>query len=302
MQHRQTPADADRLASALVALARIVQATGYEFVTPTPATHARVNARPGAEWAAGLRDVLGWSRPFRTGAVPPPVMDAMKAAGVLAPYQDGWRCLVRLSTLDGLLFVHSAYPTEAADAVFFGPDTYRFAQAISGAMDRTVGRAVDIGCGAGPGAILIARDHRLASVFAVDINDHALALTRVNATLAGVSVEAVNSNLLTDLPGTFDLIVPTRPIWWTRLPAPIAMAAATLGAGLSLAILESGITRLAARGHAAALHRGRNRERARPVARRRRRPTCRFGPELELPRNGPRRVRRGTGGRRLRFG
>ena len=94
--------------------------------------------------------------------------------------------------------------------MFFGPDTYRFAQAISGAMDRTVGRAVDIGCGAGPGAILIARDHRLASVFAVDINDHALALTRVNATLAGVSVEAVNSNLLTDLPGTFDLIVANR--------------------------------------------------------------------------------------------
>ena len=241
MQDIQSPADADRL----VVLARAVQATGYEFVTPTPATHARVNARAGNAWAADLRGVFGWSRPFRAGLLPPQIMDAMTAAGVLARHREGWRSLVRLSTLDGLLFLHSAYPTEAPDAVFFGPDTYRFARAIVGAMDRTVGRAVDIGCGAGPGAILIARDHGLASVFAVDINDNALVLTRANAALAGVTVEPVNSDLLTGLTGTFDLIVANPPYLVDPASRTYRHGGGDLGAGLSLAILESGMTRLA---------------------------------------------------------
>ena len=38
---------------------------------------------------------------------------------------------VRFSTIGNQLFVHSAFPTEQADAVFFGPDTYRFARAIA---------------------------------------------------------------------------------------------------------------------------------------------------------------------------
>ncbi len=233
---------------ALVTLARAVQATGYAFVTPTPATHARVNARPGAAWASDLRDVFGWSRPFRGGTVPPGILDAMRAARVLVPHGEGWRSLVRLSSLDGLLFLHSAYPTEAADAVFFGPDTYRFAQAIVGVLDRPVGRAVDIGSGAGPGAVLIARDHRLAAVFAVDINDGALQLTRANAALAGVSVQAVRSDLLTALPGVFDLIVANPPYLVDPAARAYRHGGGPLGAGLSLAILDAAIGRLASGG------------------------------------------------------
>lgn len=234
--------------ASLVALARAVQATGYAFVTPTPATHARVNARPGAAWASDLRDVFGWSRPFRGSTVPPGILDAMQAACVLVPHGEGWRSLVRLSSLDGLLFLHSAYPTEAADAVFFGPDTYRFAQAIVGVLDRPVGRAVDVGCGAGPGAVLIAREHRLATVSAVDINDGALHLTRANAALAGVSVEAVHSDLLTAVPGVFDLIVANPPYLVDPAARAYRHGGGPLGAGLSLAILDAAITRLAAGG------------------------------------------------------
>ena len=39
--------------------------TGYAFTTVTPATHAHVNARPRNAEARTLRDVFGWSRPFR---------------------------------------------------------------------------------------------------------------------------------------------------------------------------------------------------------------------------------------------
>ena len=44
----------------------------------TPATVARVNARPGNEWARDLRDVFGWSRPFADGVVPPGLVEAMR--------------------------------------------------------------------------------------------------------------------------------------------------------------------------------------------------------------------------------
>ncbi len=67
-----TAADAD---GALLRLAAAVRATGYRFTTVTPATHARVNARPGNAGARGLEDVFGWSRPFRPEILPPALFD-----------------------------------------------------------------------------------------------------------------------------------------------------------------------------------------------------------------------------------
>ncbi len=231
--------------TALVALARAIQATGYEFVTPTPATHARVVARAESAMARDLRDVFGWSRPFAAGVLPNAVMEVAEAAGVLVPASEGWQSLVRLSSLDGLLFIHSAYPTTEADSVFFGPDTYRFARAIAALPDRPVRRAVDIGCGAGPGAILIARAHPAAEIVAVDINDAALRLTRANAALAGVKVEAVNSDLLRGVPGEFDLIVANPPYLVDPAARAYRHGGGELGADLSLAILDAGVERLA---------------------------------------------------------
>ena len=148
---------------ALLRLAAALRDGGYRFVTPTPATHALVNRRPGNAWARDARDVFGWSRPFRDGVLAPDLVALMREAGVLAPAGgegEGWRSLVRLSSLagsgdrggDDLLFLHSAYPTDAADAVFFGPDTSRFAAALGAHLASNpapVRRAVDIGCGAG---------------------------------------------------------------------------------------------------------------------------------------------------------
>ena len=234
------PADA-----ALIRLAQAIRETGYSFVTPTPLTIARVNARPGVEWAADLRDVFGWSRPFRDGVVPPAILSAMRDAGMLADHPGGHRGSVRLSTLDGELFLHSAYPTTAADAVFFGPDTYRFANAILAHRPAApVRRAVDIGCGAGPGAVLVARAHPAAEVLAVDINDAALRLTRANAALAGVRLRAVNSNLLLGVEGAFDLIVANPPYLVDPGERAYRHGGGPLGAGLSLAILDASLDRL----------------------------------------------------------
>ena len=229
----------------LLRLAQAVQHTGYEFVTPTPASHARVNGRSGAEWAQTLRDVFGWSRPFRDGVLPPAIDAAARNAGVLEPFENGWRSTVRLSCLDGLLFMHSAYPTAAADAVFFGPDTYRFARAIGQHRQERVGRAVDIGCGAGPGAVVVARRWPGAAVIAVDINAAALRLTRVNAALAGVGVEARHSDLLSSIEGAFDLIVANPPYLVDAGERAYRHGGGKLGAGLSLKILDCAMKRLA---------------------------------------------------------
>ena len=231
----------------LFELARAVQSTGYAFTTPTPATHARVNARPSSAWAQDFAGVFGWSRPFREGLLPPNILALMREAGVLVSGDADLRSAVRLSSLDGLLFVHSAYPTTAADSVFFGPDTYRFARAILAHLKQggPVRRAVDIGCGAGPGAILVARARPDAEVLAVDINPSALRMTRINAALARVRTAAVDSNLLSAVPGLFDLIVSNPPYLVDPGERAYRHGGGPLGAGLSLAILDAALERLA---------------------------------------------------------
>src|SRR5438105_7016775 len=84
----------------------------------------------------------------------------MADAGVLEVAGPLFRSNVRFSTLGDQLFVHSGFPTEQADAVFFGPDTYRFARFIRhslGSMKRPGNlrrlRILDIGAGSGAGGI-----------------------------------------------------------------------------------------------------------------------------------------------------
>ena len=244
---------------ALLHLAAAVRAAGYRFVTVTPATHARVNARPGNAWARDLRDVFGWSRPFGPGLLPDPILDLMRQAEVLVEHEGGWRSAIRLSSLDGALFVHSAFPTIAADAVFFGPDTYRFASAIkaglaprrsgTAARTRPITRAVDIGCGAGPGGILVARAAPDAEVLMVDINDQALRYARINAALAGVgNAASIRSDLLSDVEGLFDVIVSNPPYLLDPAQRTYRHGGGELGAGLSLSILDAALERLAPHG------------------------------------------------------
>ncbi len=231
----------------LLRLGRALQDTGYRFTTTSPATHARVNVRPGNEWAQGVEDVFGWSRPFRDGVLPAGLIELLQAAGQLRQHGEGWRSQVRASTLDELLFFHSAYPTTDSAAVFFGPDTCRFATAIERhlAAGQPVRRAVDIGCGAGPGALLIARARPGAEVVAVDINEQALRYTRVNAALAQTAnVVALRSDLLAGVEGDFDLIVANPPYLLDRDERVYRHGGGGLGEGLSLAIAGLAGTRL----------------------------------------------------------
>jgi len=231
----------------LVRLAMELKDTGYSFTTVTPATHALVNSRSENTWAHNATDVFGWSRPFHENVLPPQLFNAMRTAEILDPHGEGWVTRVRASTLCGQLFLHSAWPTTAPDAVFFGPDTYRFANAIALhlAGNVYVRRAVDIGCGAGAGAMAIALKWPQTEVFAVDINDRALLYTIVNAEVAGLGhISVLYSDLLDGIDGNFDLIVANPPFLLDSQERTYRHGGGSLGEKLSLAIASLAKTRL----------------------------------------------------------
>lgn len=241
-----------RADEALLQLGKRLRADGYRFTCVTPATHGRNNARAGAERATTLRDVFGWSRPFAPSLLSADELQQLQQAQLLTEAEGLLRSKVRFASLDELLLVHSAYPTEASDAVFFGPDSYRFAQVIHDHLQRRhtrVQHAVDIGCGSGVGALLIARAAQHAQVSAVDINPLALRYTAINAALAGVSNLSVEpSDVLDGITGTFDLIVANPPYMLDAGQRTYRHGGGSLGAELSLRIVEQACERLSAHG------------------------------------------------------
>jgi precorrin-6B methylase 2 len=233
---------------ALLTLGRALQRAAYRFTTVTPSTHRRLNGRPRNECAVDLRGVFGWSRPFRPSLLEPDILAAMRAAGVVADEGELLRSKVRASTVGDLLVFHSAFPTDDDDAVFFGPDTYRFV----GAMERTLAqleraplRAVEIGCGAAPGAIVLARRFPNAEVWAADINERALALAAVNAQLAGTpQVRLCRSDLFDDLDGKYDVVLSNPPFILDPDERTYRHGGGELGIGLSIRIVETALARL----------------------------------------------------------
>ncbi|MBL0419678.1 methyltransferase [Ramlibacter sp. AW1] len=237
---------------ALVVAGRWLREHDYHFTAVTPATHGRVNARPGAQLAARLRDVFGWSRSFEPSLLPDPLTATLQAVGLLAPLEGGLlRSEIRFSSLEGMLFAHSAYPTTAEDAVFFGPDTHRFATLIAQELARKPlapgARILDVGCGAGAGGLLASRHARPpTSTVLADINTRALSFARANAELAGASgVSFVQSDLFASTAGTFDLIAANPPYLNDRAGRTYRHGGGRWGEALSVRIVHEGLGRLA---------------------------------------------------------
>jgi methylase of polypeptide subunit release factors len=233
---------------ALVELVETLRDYNYHFATVTPLTQARVNARANNTRATDLAGVFGWSRSFSDGLLPPHLIGLMRAAKVLAANNGGgWRSLVRVSTIGSQLFVHSSYPTMDANSVFFGPDTVRFVDAIRrhlpGRTERPQ-RVVDIGCGAGPGGIVVAAEVPDADVILLDINATALRFARVNAVVNGVAARVVQSNLLQNAHGRFDLIVSNPPYLIDEKGRTYRHGGGRFGEGLALEILRQSMSRL----------------------------------------------------------
>jgi methylase of polypeptide subunit release factors len=202
----------DDAAQALGELLAELDKAGYAFVPPTPATHARVLARPGKREASDLRDVFGWNLPFAPGLLPPPILDALERSGSLRGDGRLHKSAVRVARLGGRLFLHSAFPTTDEDAVFFGPDSYRFVDFVARALpQRNVTRLVDLGAGSGAGGISAGAMLPGVAVVLLDANARALAKAAVNARHAGVAVELVEGESLDAVTGPIDLVIANPP-------------------------------------------------------------------------------------------
>lgn len=233
----------DDPSASLLELGRALRASGYHFTTVTPETHRRVNERALAadgSRARSLRDVFGWSRPFAPTLLPHAMLDLLRAAGAVVEAGELLRATVRFSSLGAHLFAHSAYPTVEADAVFFGPDTYRFC-ALLARRGGAPGRLVDVGCGSGAGG-LVSGARR---VVLADINERALRLARVNAALAGVDAEVVASDVLAGVAGEFDRIVSNPPYLRDGAGRAYRDGGGSYGEGLAVRIVQESLGRLA---------------------------------------------------------
>lgn len=200
---------------ALLCLLQLLKRRGYQFTTPTPASHARVMARSDRGQARCVEDVLGWNLPFDASVIDPEIVEYLHNAGAIAHAKGLLRSLIRVSSLGGCLYLHSGFPTTDTDAVFFGPDSYRFANLIETELaGRALGTdklVVDIGTGAGVGAIVATQLNSEATVVMTEINPAALRFARINAAAAGVNAKALYTNRLDGIDGTIDVALANPP-------------------------------------------------------------------------------------------
>ena len=193
----------------LLELLRQLRALGYEFTAITPASHARVLARV-PTGRPTLRDIFGWNRRFASHDLDPKLLSLLEAADAVDKVGSELRAKLRVASFDGSLLLHSSFPTDQADSVFFGPDTYRFARFIRQQLPRLRRPAwiVDMGAGSGAGGILAARASPASRVSLVDLNQAALKLAHTNALFAQVQVETIASDAM---PAGADLVIANPP-------------------------------------------------------------------------------------------
>ena len=235
-------------ALALIALGRSLRAEGYRFVAVTPATHGRVLDRPGAQ--TSLRSIFGWNRSFQRDEIPARMFDLLSEAEALAREDGRSRSMVRFATIGEMIFAHSAFPTIEPDAVFFGPDTYRFVRLIGAsladlAFDRRV-KLIDVGSGSGAGGIFAARLlAEKADIVLADINRKALAFSAINAAINDVAwARAIFSDILDGVEGEADLIVANPPYLVDEEQRLYRHGGGRLGIALAQRITAEGLARL----------------------------------------------------------
>ncbi len=197
----------------LLDLLRALGGADYRFVTVTPETHRRLLDRDPGRLARNLRDVFGWNLRFEENLLPAGVRDALERSAMVEREDGLLRSRVRVASVGDRLFLHSAFPTDDSDSVFFGPDSYRYARFLAAETARLarVRRLVDIGAGSGVGAIVAASLMPGARVTATDINPAALRFARINARHAEVALETLETSGLDGVDGPVDLVVANPP-------------------------------------------------------------------------------------------
>ena len=218
-----------------IELGRALLKEGYQFTTVTPETHRRILAREPDKNANSLRVLFGWNRPLPVVNLPPAILQLAERAQLIERQGNQVTSKVRFSTLNQNIFMHSAFPTDQEDAVFFGPDSYRFVRFL---MDKikSAKQIIDIGCGSGVGGLALARhlkehhekDHtknftmELENLFLSDISVRALEFARINSKIANAKMatekppQFLQSDLFKNIPTGIDVVIANPPFIMDR--------------------------------------------------------------------------------------
>ena len=217
---------------ALTVLGKTLQSRGYRFVAVTPATHSRVLDR--APPTTTLESIFGWNRPFDRKTLDPRILDLLEGAGALEKESGRYKSKVRFATIGDLIFAHTSFPTVEQDAVFFGPDTYRFVRLLRAclAADRW-----------------LVRQGGQIEVVLGDINQKALAFSEVNAVINDVpTAKVVFSDVLAGIEGDADIIVANPPYLVDDDRRLYRHGGGELGISLTVRIVQESLNRLKPRG------------------------------------------------------
>lgn len=184
----------------------------YRFITPTRSVHALVRRRRDASTEDALRDVFGWVRRVPPGVLPMALEQSLLDAELLIPVAGKLLSRIRVSSVGDMLLAHSD-PDVGRDAVFLGPDSYRYARFLHQVLaDRPpADHALDIGVGAGAGGLTLLHHHLARRVTGTDINPEALRFAGLNARHAGLALETDGSSGLPSTADRYDLIVANPP-------------------------------------------------------------------------------------------
>lgn len=239
-------------------LLRTLALQGYSFTTITPLTHERVLLRFDGI-AKNSRDVFGWNLPFSASILPPPLFQLMTDADLLFKGGELFRSKVRISSLGKDLFIHSHFPTNDSNAVFFGPDTYRFARFINHSLqshqyqteftsyDNPL-RVLDVGCGSGAGGITAIRalpGQKCYELYLNDVNPLALDYAQVCAQVAEIPVTTLYGDFFNIKNSAFDLIISNPPYLSDPAARLYRNGGSHMGLELSLRIIRHALNLLA---------------------------------------------------------
>ena len=203
---------------ALLFLLDFLKQQDYQFTVITPLSHQRILDRNKNTKSKDitLRDIFGWNLAFAETDLEA-ILFAILKENQLIRFQDGqWFSHVRVASLDDELFIHSSFPTVQHNAVFFGPDTYRFVYHLNqylAAKPQSFKRGLELCCGTSAAAISMAKHYPdFNEMMVADLNPKALLYSQINASFAGLNnIFPVYSNLFTNLEGQFDLIFANPP-------------------------------------------------------------------------------------------
>lgn len=217
-----------------------------------PAVRRHLLGRETAPWSAAARLLMFGDTVSRREAESAlgDSLSTLLEVGVIAESEQGLSSRLQLGVVSGF-YLFSDLRVHGEDAVL-PPGDGTIAMIQAAFPERPVGRLLDLGCGSGTAALLLAK--RAERVIATDIYDRALDLTKINAAINGIdNVETRRGSLFEPVQGeVFDLLLSQPPF----IPMPEGAATSTFlyggsrGDELPLALLRMLPPHLAEKGRA----------------------------------------------------